>query len=166
MAFGTGTHPTTQLVLELLETYTRAGAPVLDIGSGSGILSIAAVKLGASQAYGVDIEPDAMASALKNASVNQVETQVQFLQGSLEDIQNGTFGVHQAPLVLANIIAPILLRLLDAGMADLMAPDGVLILSGILEEQLEQMLAKLAELNLEVIDRRQIEDWVALAVSR
>ena len=65
MAFGTGTHPTTQLCLELLETYTPLNGEVLDIGCGSGILSIAALKLGASRAYGVDVEPDAIPAARK-----------------------------------------------------------------------------------------------------
>ena len=72
--------------------------------------------------------------------------------------------MRQAPLVVANILAHILLRLLDTGLADLIAPGGVLILSGILEEQVDDMLTKLSEHNLRVIDRRQIEDWVAFCV--
>lgn len=166
MAFGTGTHPTTQLVLELLERYTPQRGEVMDIGCGSGILSIAAVKLGASHAYGVDIEADALPAAQQNAVFNQVEDRVSFQQGSLEDIQKGAFAIQQASLVLANIIAPILIRLLDAGLADLIAPQGVLLLSGILLEQFPVMQAKLAEYDLSVIEQRQIEDWVALAVQR
>jgi ribosomal protein L11 methyltransferase len=166
MAFGTGTHPTTQLVLELLEMYTPQDGVVLDIGSGSGILAIAAVKLGARHAYGVDIEAEALPAAQQNAAFNQVAGAVTFLHGSLEDVQSGTFPVRQAPLVLANIIAPILMRLLDAGLARLIAPQGVLILSGILEEQMQAMRAKLDEHGLTIRAQRQVEDWVALVVKK
>jgi ribosomal protein L11 methyltransferase len=164
MAFGTGTHPTTQLVLEMLEKYTPAGGDVLDVGSGSGILSIAAIKLGARRAFGVDIEAEAQAFAGRNAALNGVSGQVAFETGSLEAIRAGDFPVRQAPLVLANIIAPVLVRLLEAGLAALIAPGGVLILSGILEEQLPGMLAKLQQQNLQVIEQKMIEDWVALVV--
>ncbi|MFH1634877.1 MAG: 50S ribosomal protein L11 methyltransferase [Chloroflexota bacterium] len=178
MAFGTGTHPTTQLCLELIETrFLRGsgflGINIFDIGCGSGILSIAALKLagesrdgvGTGRAFGVDTDPDAVASARENAANNGVADQTEFALGSVAEIKSGIFTVRQAPLVVANILASILIRLLDAGMADLIAPGGVLILSGILEEQVEDMLAKLDAHNLRVIDRRQIEDWVAFCVS-
>jgi ribosomal protein L11 methyltransferase len=162
MAFGTGTHPTTQLCLELLETYTQIGDNVLDIGCGSGILSIAALKLGASQAYGVDVESDAIPAALDNAATNGVADKFTISLGSVDVIKTGVFEIQQARLVLANILAPILKRLLDAGMSDLLAPGGVLIFSGILEEQIDEMFAKINLYNLRIIEQRQIDDWVAV----
>ena len=170
MAFGTGTHPTTQLVLELLEAQflkeTELGADVLDVGCGSGILSIAAIKLGAERAFGVDTDPDAINSARENAVVNGVAENIVFDVGSVDQVKAGIFPVQQAPLVLANIIAPILMKLLDAGLVDLIAPGGKLILSGILEEQMGDMLSKLDRFELKEVERRQIEDWVAIAVTR
>ncbi len=164
MAFGTGTHPTTQLCLELLEEHCSQRCDLLDIGCGSGILSIAALKLGAGRAFGVDTDPDAVAAAVENARRNGVSDRAAFAVGSLDVIRRGAFPVRQAPLVVANILAHILIRLLDDGLADLVAPDGRLLLSGILEEQIPQMEAALQRHALQVSDRRQIEDWIALAV--
>jgi ribosomal protein L11 methyltransferase len=164
MAFGTGTHPTTQLCLELLEAYIPQEGGVLDIGCGSGILSIAALKLGAMHAYGVDVESDAIPAARKNAATNGVADKLEIAPGSVNEIKAGIFEIRQARLVLANILAPILKRLLDAGMGDLVAPGGVLILSGILEEQIDEMSAKIDEHGMHIVEERQIEDWVALVV--
>lgn len=166
MAFGTGTHPTTQLCLEMLEHYTPISGDILDIGCGSGILSIVGIKLGAARAFGVDIEKDAVPSAARNAASNGVANQAFFSLGSLDEVKSGVFEIQQAPLVLANILAHILKRLLDTGLGDLIAPSGVLILSGILEEQLPDMIAKLQAHDLHVIEQKQIEDWVAVAVKR
>jgi ribosomal protein L11 methyltransferase len=166
MAFGTGTHPTTQLCLELLEVYTPLNGEVLDIGCGSGILSIAALKLGAVRAYGVDVESEAIPAAQENAEINGVADNLTIALGSVDDIKAGTFEIQQAQLVLANILASILKRLLDAGMGDLIAPGGVLILSGILEEQIDEMIEKINEHGLHVIEQRMINDWVALVVQK
>ncbi|HBX70088.1 MAG TPA: 50S ribosomal protein L11 methyltransferase [Chloroflexi bacterium] len=166
MAFGTGTHPTTQLCLEFLESYTPQGRDILDIGCGSGILGIAALKLGAARAFGVDVEPESVLASQENAAMNGVAGQLQAALGSVDEIRAGVLPIRQASLVLANILSHILMRLLDAGMGDLMLPEGSLILSGILEEQAEAMRAKLTEHNLQIIEQRQIEDWVALAVKR
>lgn len=164
MAFGTGTHPTTQLSLQLLEEYVQPGDRVLDVGCGSGILSIAAVKLGASAAYGVDTDAKALISAQENLVRNQVEEQVILLAGSLEQIRAGEFPVRRAPVVVANILAHILMRLLDDGLADLVEAGGVLLLSGILEEVEPEMLAALARQGLQLEKRIQIEDWLGMAV--
>ncbi len=180
MAFGTGTHPTTQLCLELLETLKifakhseqseRAETfrvwDVIDVGCGSGILSIAALKLGASRAFGVDTDPEAIAAAEENAANNGVADQTNFSVGSLDEIKAGIFPLKQAPVVVANILAPILIRLLDAGMGDLVSPDGFLVLSGILEEQLPDMKKTLQTHGLEVHDQRKIDDWVAISAVR
>jgi ribosomal protein L11 methyltransferase len=172
MAFGTGTHPTTQLCLEIMEALIRPGEAVIDIGSGSGILSIAALKLGASQALGVDIDPDTMASARQNAANNQVTAGLELGIGSVAEILSGAFSIRQAPLVLANILAPVLIRLLDEGLMELVSPAGDLVLSGILEEQWQgregdpSMQDALRKHNLQVGQIRRRGDWVALSVSR
>ena len=171
MAFGTGTHPTTQLCLEIMEDLIRPGEAVIDIGSGSGILSIAALKLGASQALGVDIDPDTLPSARQNAENNQV-TGLELGIGSVAEILSGSFSIRQAPLVLANILAPVLIRLLDEGLVELLSPGGDLVLSGILEEQWQgrqgdpSMQDALRKHGLQVGKIRRRGDWVSLSVSR
>ncbi|MFQ5615472.1 MAG: 50S ribosomal protein L11 methyltransferase [Anaerolineales bacterium] len=162
MAFGTGTHPTTQLCLELLENQIETGILVIDVGCGSGILSIAALKLGAASALGVDVDSDAVTSARENAELNGVAGRLELGIGSAIEVKAGNYSIQQAPVVLANILAPILIRLLDQGLADLLTPGGVLLLSGILAEQEEGMLAALAKHSLQVVARRQIGDWVGL----
>ena len=164
MAFGTGTHPTTQLSLVLLEKYLQPGDTLLDIGCGSGILAIAGRKLGAAAAYGVDIDPASVEIARQTAADNAVNEQLLFEAGSVTDVRQGMFPASQAPVVIANILTHILIQLLDEGMADLLAPGGVLLLSGILEEKLAEMQAALEQHGLEVCEQLMIEDWVGLAV--
>ena len=164
MAFGTGTHPTTQLCLEMLEDYTPVDGDVFDIGCGSGILSIAAVKLGARRAYGIDIEADAVRAVKENAAANGVLSQVKTSTGSIDQIKSGIFSIRKAPLVLANILAVVLERLLDAGLVDLVEPGGKLILSGILEEQMPSMKTKIKTHRLQIVEKKQINDGVAIAV--
>ena len=164
MAFGTGTHPTTQLSLVLLEKYLQPGDTLLDIGCGSGILAIAGRKLGAAAAYGVDIDPASVEIARQTAADNAVNEQLLFEAGSVTDVRQGLFPASQAPVVIANILTHILIQLLDEGMADLLAPGGVLLLSGILEEKLAEMQAALEQHGLEVCEQLMIEDWVGLAV--
>ena len=166
MAFGTGTHPTTQLSLMLLEKYLQPGDTLLDIGCGSGILAIAGRKLGAAAAYGVDIDTRSIEIARQTAGSNQVTEKIQFEVGSVADVIGGLFPVNQAPVVVANILGHILIRLLDDGMGELIAPGGVLLLSGILEEKMPDMLAALERHDLKVIEQIMIKDWVGLAVER
>ena len=172
MAFGTGTHPTTQLCLELMEDLVQPGQPVIDIGSGSGILSIAALKLGASQALGVDIDPITIDSARQNAANNDISSGLELGVGSVEEILSGAFSIRQAPLVLANILAPVLIRLMEDGLLELLSPGGVLVLSGILEEQWQgregdpSMQDALRKHDLQVASIRRRGEWVARSVSR
>ncbi|MCL4560952.1 MAG: 50S ribosomal protein L11 methyltransferase [Chloroflexi bacterium] len=166
MAFGTGTHPSTQLSLELLESYVPHGQPVIDVGCGSGILSIAALKLGASHALAVDIDPQAVRSTLENASGNTVIDRIETGQGSVDEILRGGYTIKNAPLVLANILAPVIVRLFEEGLGELVARSGVLILSGILAEQSGEVAKAALEFGFEINDRRQMGDWVALAVVR
>ena len=166
MAFGTGTHPTTQLSLILLEEFIKPGEAVLDIGCGSGILSIAAHKLGAGGVYGVDIDPGAVENAQKNASENGIEAGVTFEVGSAGEILEDIFPIRQAPLVVANILVHILLELLERRLEDLVSPNGMLLLSGILEENEPEMMAALKERNLTINKRIQMDDWAALALQK
>ena len=163
MAFGTGTHPTTQLCLGLAEEYVQPGIDVIDVGCGSGILSIGSVLLGAKHALGVDIDPESMKNSMDNARRNDVLDKCEFYQGSVAEILKDECSINHAPLVLANILAPILLMLFDVGMAKLVDPGGIIVLSGILEDQ-EDKVRKMAESKgLTFLKRMQIKDWVAMS---
>lgn len=169
MAFGTGTHPTTQLCLELLEKVVDGGSlsTVIDVGCGSGILSVAALKLGAEIALGVDIDEASVKNSRENADNNAIPIE-KFLigLGSVAEVKSGQFAFSQAPLVLANILAPILIRLFDGGLAALIAPGGSIILSGILEHQANDVIAAGEKYGLTFVEKRQINDWVALLMSK
>ncbi len=175
MAFGTGTHPTTQLCLELIEKYfdeasasTAKDPPsVIDIGCGSGILSVAALKLGAGFALGIDIDPASVKASRENAEANGIEMSVfQIGLGSLTEILDGEFQLEHAPLVLANILAPVIIRLLDAGLAELVTSGGTILLSGILAEQADSVLSAAIGKGLTFVEKRQMGDWVALSFRR
>ena len=172
MAFGTGTHPTTQLCLEFLENYFDASSSLvtrhlslIDIGCGSGILSIAALKLGADFALGVDVDGAAVRVSRENAEANGIAVE-QFALGvgSVPEILEGSFGVRSAPLVLANILAPVIVRLFDVGLVNLVSPGGSLILSGILAEQVESVISAARAHGVKLVENRQRGDWVALVV--
>jgi ribosomal protein L11 methyltransferase len=172
MALGTGTHPTTQLCLELIEDWFNLPSAVtrppslIDIGCGSGILSIAALKLGAQRALAVDIDPESVANARHNAAANRVGEELTLGQGSVAEVLAGGYSYKSAPLVVANILAPVLIRLLTAGLGDLVEAGGVLILSGILEDQADPVVQAAQARGLNVSGRRQMGDWVALAFER
>jgi ribosomal protein L11 methyltransferase len=168
MAFGTGTHPTTQLCLELMEQefVTRPPSLVIDVGCGSGILSIAALKLGARSALGVDIDAGSIENARENAATNSVGDELILGLGSVLEILDGKFPFRKAPLVVANILAPVIIRLLGVGLADLMEEDGSLLLSGILHEQAQGVIEAAQAKGLSMNEKKQMGDWVALTLSR
>lgn len=168
MAFGTGTHPTTQLCLELMEKEFDARRPsrVIDVGCGSGILSIAAIKLGAKTALGVDIDPGSVQNSRENASSNDVGGEFILGVGSVDEIRNGQFAFDSAPLVVANILAPVIVRLFESGLADLIEESGAIILSGILQEQEARVIEAAQAQGLHMNERRQMGDWVALTMIR
>jgi ribosomal protein L11 methyltransferase len=167
MAFGTGTHPTTQLSLRLLERYLEAGEVVMDIGCGSGILSITAIKLGAVHALAVDISEEAVASTQENAILNEIPPVVlEAGKGSVEEILTGRFMVQEAPLVMVNILAPVIVRLFELSLADLVSQDGKLILSGILDYQVKDVLEAAKQEGFEEIERLSQDDWVALVLTK
>jgi ribosomal protein L11 methyltransferase len=180
MAFGTGTHPTTQLCLELMENAFdtqsvdrgpltgsdhRPPSTVIDVGCGSGILSIAALKLGAAKALGVDIDAESITNSRENADTNGVGEELILGMGSVQEILDGRFAFTKAPLV-ANILAPVIVRLFEAGMANLIEENGSIILSGILFEQEGSVIEAGQAHGLGMNERRQMGDWVALTMSR
>ncbi|MFN4324558.1 MAG: 50S ribosomal protein L11 methyltransferase [Azonexus sp.] len=155
MAFGTGSHPTTRLCLEWLERNVSAGCSVLDYGCGSGILAIAAAKLGAGRVAGVDIDPQAVEAAIANAERNGVTA-------AFADSAVPVAGEYD--IVVANILSNPL-RVLAPAICAHVRPGGRLALSGILREQAEEIIAIYAQwMPLQVADVR--EDWVCLAGTR
>ncbi|MCK6539672.1 MAG: 50S ribosomal protein L11 methyltransferase [Anaerolineales bacterium] len=174
MAFGTGTHPTTQLCLELMEKSietlkvleTFRVFDVIDVGCGSGILSIAALKLGAEKVLGVDIDEGSIRNSRENADLNGAGDGLILGVGSVQEILDGRFEFRKAPLVLANILAPVIVRLFEAGLADLIEENGAVVLSGILLGQEQSVLEAAQAQGLRMNERRQMGDWVALTMRR
>jgi ribosomal protein L11 methyltransferase len=171
MAFGTGTHPTTQLCLELMENAfvgadSRPPLHVIDIGCGSGILSIAALKLGARKALAVDIDEESVKNSRENADTNELGDELLLGIGSVQEILDGKFEFKRAPLVVANILAPIINRLFEAGMAELIEDNGTIVLSGILQEQEQNVIEAGQARGLRMNERVQMGDWVALTMSK
>jgi ribosomal protein L11 methyltransferase len=166
MAFGTGTHPTTRLCLEALERYVdgqagagQAGAPVriLDMGAGSGVLSIAAAKqLAGASIWALDIDELAVAAARENVAENDVRDQVAVGLGSL--------GAASGPydLILVNILAQVICALLDEGLAATLRPGGAVIASGVIDEREPDVRAAFEAAGITVVDRLVERDWVAL----
>ncbi len=168
MAFGTGTHPTTQLCLELAEVFADSHklSTAIDVGCGSGILSIAALKLGAEKVLGVDIDIESVRNSRENAEMNDIGDELLLGQGSVTEVLAGQFAFKSAPLVLANILAPIIIRLFGMGLADLVEPGGTIILSGILAEQEQNVIEAGQAHGLVFVERRQMGDWVAFSMQR
>lgn len=166
MAFGTGTHPSTQLCLQAIEDTLRPGCRVLDLGCGSGILAIAAARLGAGSVVALDTDTDAVRVAEANLAANGVAPVVQVAQGSLRELLTGPFNGQVWDLVVANILAPILAQLLDQGLARVVAPDGTLILSGILQHQLSDVEAAVRRAGHERLRIARSGEWVVVVSSR
>ncbi|MGH2562366.1 MAG: 50S ribosomal protein L11 methyltransferase [Thermomicrobiales bacterium] len=162
MAFGTGTHPTTRICMMALEDELQVGDRVLDVGTGSGVLAIAAAKLGASRVDAVDSEPVAVRSARENVERNEVSDRVRVEVGSAG--AEGPFtGAYD--LVLANIIARILIELV-VGVSAAVQPGGRVVLSGIIEGREPAVRSAYEGRGLMFVRRDQIEDWVALVYER
>ncbi len=157
LAFGTGTHETTRLCLELLEKYVRPGQPFLDVGCGSGILSVAALLLGMSSAVGVDIDPLAVQTAQENAAQNGVGDRFTGICGNLADSVRGTY-----PVVAANIVADAIL-LLSKDASRFLSEDGIYIVSGIIDTREAEVINILSE-HFQVVERWEERGWVALAL--
>jgi ribosomal protein L11 methyltransferase len=161
MAFGTGTHPTTSLCIQLLEKYLQWGDAVLDVGTGSGILLIAAAKLGASQLAGVDLDPMAVDVARQNLMQNRVDPSTVNLECG--DLVNHVTGSYD--LVVANILAKVIIDLL-VDVVNVVKPGGLFICSGIIEAFQTEVLEKMASCGFDLLDKQQNGEWVAMVGQR
>jgi ribosomal protein L11 methyltransferase len=158
MAFGSGLHPTTRLCLEALEDHICPGATVLDVGGGSGILAIAAARLGASRILAVDTDPLAVRVARENVVLNQVQAVVDVKEGT---VPTSHLRPRGADLVLANILAETIVELAPALVASL-APEATLIAGGIITDRRDAVVAALTGQGLSILDERVDGDWVVL----
>lgn len=196
MAFGTGLHPTTRLCLQLLEEYlplrqsqlaqeytdNKAQAKVLDLGTGSGVLAIAAAKMGASPVFALDTDPVAVRVAKENFERNSLQTAIRAEVGSVAVVPGQTDGFYAFPdevqrtprivaeampfdLIIANIIARIISALAQP-MAAALKPGGLLIASGIINTHADDTIATLEAAGFQLVTRLEEEDWVALVARR
>lgn len=160
MAFGTGLHPTTQSCLCALEDYVRPGMEVLDLGTGSGILAIAAARLKARRVLAVDHDQQAVRVARDNVATNRVQETVRVRQGSLPDVAG------RYDLVVVNILARVIVEMVQGGLSERLQPDGVLITAGITVDKVSDVVVAFERGGLELIDQRQKGDWVGLVAKR
>ena len=156
MAFGTGTHDTTRLCLELLEEVVTPETRILDVGTGSGILSVGGVLLGAPSALGVDIDPVAVKVANENAEINEVTGKTEFVCGDLTDKVHGKFEI-----VTANIVADVIIRLLST-VKNYLLKGGVLIVSGIIDTRADEVENACHEAGFVTEKRLEHGGWVAI----
>jgi ribosomal protein L11 methyltransferase len=157
MAFGTGLHPTTQLCAMALEQRVTPGMTVFDVGTGSGILAIYAIKLGARSALAVDTDPESVRVTAENTALNDTVAQVAVAQGSF-DASDGVYD-----LLVANILAGVIISMLKTGLA---ARGKSFVFSGILDTQADDVIAVAAEAGLRLVERKQLTDWMGLCFER
>lgn len=161
LAFGTGSHPTTKLCLETLEKYIDENSTVLDIGCGSGILSIASLLLGAKSAFGVDIDSLAVKTAMANAEENGFdEIKFKAVKGNLSDKVNGKYSV-----IVANIVADIIMEF-NKEVGKFLEDDGVYITGGIIESREDEVLLSFAQNGFEVKERFEEKGWLVFVVKK
>ncbi len=159
MAFGTGLHPSTRLCLRAMEDMLKSGMRALDLGTGSGILAIAAALMGASQVVALDVDELAVKAARANAHANCVADRVRIELGSVERLPCGTALFE---LMAVNIEARVILKLVNQSVLSHLKPGGWFIGAGILENQCDDVLAALADRGLGGLQVHQEGDWVAL----
>lgn len=162
MAFGTGLHPTTQLCLIAMENYLTPGDSVVDLGCGSGILSIAAILLGAYTVLALDMDPIAVQTAQSNIQRNGMLEKIRVEEGSLAQLLDDVIYPDSRDLLLANIYATILDELLDSGLLQAVKPQGTMILSGIMKHQVDEIQVKCIARGASILGSYQDGDWVAL----
>lgn len=156
MSFGTGDHQTTKICLSFLEKYVKPGMKILDAGSGTAILAIAAVKLGAEKVIAFDIDEWCFDNGIENTKLNNVADKVEIKKCELNDISENNFD-----LIIANIQKNILLDLAD-GFKQRLKSDGILILSGLLEMDREAVKEKYSSLRFNEIDFLQMDEWIGI----
>lgn len=160
MAFGTGYHPTTALCLEALDALVAKDDVVADVGAGSGILSIAAARLGAGRVVAVDVLEETIPIARANCELNEVDDVVTVAGGSAEQAL-GLLGEERADVLVVNILTRVIRRLAPA-LADLLKPEGTFIFSGIIEYDAEDLTADLRKNGLDVTEQRVQGEWACL----
>jgi ribosomal protein L11 methyltransferase len=158
MAFGTGIHPTTALCITMMEILLKRGDSFLDVGTGSGILMVAAAKLGAQKIWGIDNDEEAVKIANDNLLQNRIEPKkIKVLAGNLVD------GVDQKfNLAAANISSEVILKLLDS-ITGVLTANGIFICSGLVEKNQTEVVEKMIRVGFEIIEIRTRDDWVAIA---
>ncbi|GLB58260.1 50S ribosomal protein L11 methyltransferase [Cytobacillus sp. NCCP-133] len=160
MAFGTGTHPTTVMCIQALERTVKMGDIAIDVGTGSGVLSIAAAMLGAETVTALDLDEVAVNSARLNVKLNKVQHVVDVSQNNLLD------GVDQrADIVVANILAEVILRFTD-DVASAVKHGGYFIASGIIQQKKQEVRDAIAAAGFDIEETIQMEDWVAIVAKR
>ncbi|MBU5669942.1 50S ribosomal protein L11 methyltransferase [Peptoniphilus sp. MSJ-1] len=156
MAFGTGTHESTYMCIEMLEKYVKDGDRIFDIGCGSGILAIAALKLGAEHALAVDIDEKCISASHENAYLNNLSDKIEIKKGNLLDVVTG-----HADLIVSNIIAEIIVDEIK-NLKNHMDKGGIFITSGIIKERRDMVIDALKENGFEIIDETDKNNWVAI----
>jgi ribosomal protein L11 methyltransferase len=164
MAFGTGVHPTTRMCVEQVEQKVQPGMRVLDVGAGSGILALAAAKLGAQSVYAIDNSSVAVESTRENVKMNGLEDKIETVLGILDESEAERMA-GQYDLVLANIIAHIIGSIANE-LARVLAPEGLLIVSGIIEARRPDAEGPLLAAGLELVEEMRIDDWLCLVYRR
>ena len=160
MAFGSGTHETTRLCLRLLEQYLSADSRVIDVGTGSGILAIAAAKLDAHSVYGVDLDKMAVLRAKENATLNGCDILIE-----TNNLMDGVGTLNWQPnFIIANILAPIIIGML-ADVSRVLVTNNIFICSGIITEEKDEVVANLLKHDFEIVEILEENGWVAI-VSR
>jgi ribosomal protein L11 methyltransferase len=160
MAFGTGTHPTTVMCLQALEKVVTDGDTVIDVGTGSGVLSIAAAMLGAKKVHALDLDEVAVRSARENIEHNKVQNIVKVYQGNLLDTVTG-----QADVVVANILAEIIMTFTDDAFS-IVKPGGLFVTSGIISAKKDDVKTALEDSGFIIEEVLMMEDWVAIIARR
>ncbi|MFL2100545.1 50S ribosomal protein L11 methyltransferase [Desemzia sp. FAM 23991] len=160
LAFGTGTHATTRLSLQALETYIRGGETILDVGTGSGVLSIASVAMGAAEVHAFDLDEVAVRSAKDNVALNTFATNIHV---SANDLLKGID--REAEIVVANILAEIIVPLIPDAWR-VLKPNGFFITSGIIESKKELILKELAKQGFTILQVLQMKDWFAIVAQK
>jgi len=164
MAFGTGLHPTTRMCLEQVEQRTRAGMRVLDVGTGSGILALAAARLGAASVDCIDNSSVAVESATANAAMNDLSDRISVVLGVLDEVEAMRMA-GQYDMVLVNIIAHVIGGMASQ-LAQVLAPGGLLIAGGIIEARRPDAEPDLLAPGLQLLDQAMIDDWIVLVMRK
>ena len=158
MSFGTGEHQSTKLIIKLLEKYVRPGMHLLDVGSGTGILSIAAIKLGAVAALAVDNDERCYENCKENCDLNSVTGKVKIVKGEISDLKEDNFD-----LIIANIQKDVLLDIADQ-IGEKIKPNGIAILSGLLIKDEKDIEQHYSETGFETVDTESMDEWIAIVL--